>query len=127
MRSIEPKHALWGVLIAAALGGAIVGSYGVHDADPPRAVRLVVSLLLMVLVYLWYVLDARERKFKRSVALGGAVVLFSAIAVPYYLYRSRPRGQRAAALGGFVGLLLLAWAVAALSVALVSVVAANGG
>jgi hypothetical protein len=40
--------------------------------------------------------------------LGGAIVLFSLVAVPYYLYRSREAGRRKAAILRFVGLVLLA-------------------
>lgn len=94
----------FGVLL---IYGGIAGYYATYDRDPPRVIELLFIASTVVLLYLWYYFDAEEHHFKRTSLLGGCIVLFSIITVPYYLVRSRPRGQRLRALVKFFGLLLL--------------------
>ncbi|GAA0743428.1 hypothetical protein LRH25_06280 [Ideonella azotifigens] len=102
------KRALILFFIAVVVYGALGGYFASVNAPLPKPLELLFTIGLAVLVYVWYYLDAAERRYKRSVLLGGAVIVLSVVAVPYYLVRSRPKGQRIKALLGFVGFLVLA-------------------
>jgi hypothetical protein len=41
--------------------------------------------------------------------LSVAIIALTVLAVPYYLLRSRPRGQRLKAVGKYLGFALLVW------------------
>ena len=88
------RQALY-ILIALLLLSAVhSGVYGEDRASLSGAVGLALHALVLAFTYLWYYQDASERNFKRSTALGAAIVLFSVVSVPYYLIKSRPKGRR---------------------------------
>ena len=60
-----------------------------------------------VLIFFWYYYDALEHGYRRSRWLNISVIAFSAIFVPVYLFKSRAKGSRASALGGFALVVLL--------------------
>ena len=112
---MNPRRALACLIILMALYGCAAGYYGARELDVPKAIEWVTTLAFAVLTYVWYYLDAREIAYQRTVPLGGAVILFSVLAVPYYLIRSRPKGQRRKAMLRFFGfgLLMLLVSIAA--------------
>ena len=59
-----------------------------------------------VLTFAWYRFDSDIRGYKRSPLLNVSVVALGLFAVPYYLIRSRERGQRIKAILFFFGYLL---------------------
>lgn len=88
------RRALY-ILIALLLtSAAFAGLSGAERASLSRSIDLMLNALVLAFTYIWYYQDATERKFKRSISLGAAIVLFSAASVPYYLFKSRPRGER---------------------------------
>jgi len=58
------------------------------------------ALVTLSLVFVWFLLDARDRGYKASIALRAAMVILTVVALPYYLFRSRgfAGGLRALAL-----------------------------
>jgi len=123
---MKPKHALYGFFAVMAAYGALAGYYQSFGANPPRSLEFALTALTIVLLYVWYYLDAEERQYNRTALLGGAVILLSALAIPYYLVRSRPPGARVKALGKFLGLAVLSVVVTALA-AVPFGLFANGG
>jgi hypothetical protein len=91
--------------------GAVAGHYALVDRLPPRGFGPLFLLVTTALLYVWYYRDAAEQKFQRSARLGGAVILVSILAIPYYLWRSRPPGRRGRALLKFAGLFVLSFVV----------------
>jgi hypothetical protein len=114
-RSMNARKTLityWSVIV---LYGAVVGHFISQDLEPPRLLDFLFIVAVSVLVYLWYYFDATERRFTRSATLGGAVVLFTFLAVPYYLARSRPQGQRLRAVLKFAAAVVFSFVVLLLS------------
>jgi hypothetical protein len=108
---MNSRRALISFFTALALYGAVAGYYASVNADPPRPVELLFTVATVVSIYLWYYFDAAERSYRRSIAMGGAIIMFSLVAVPCYLARSRPSGARVKALVRFVGSVALALVV----------------
>jgi ABC-type uncharacterized transport system permease subunit len=107
-------------VVIVVLAGAFM--FGVADTYffsrgvvMPRTLELLLSLVVLVAGYLWYRQDAAARGYRTSMYLGGAIILFSLVAVPYYLYHSREAGLRQRAILRFVGLVLLAAVASALA------------
>jgi CDP-diglyceride synthetase len=110
------------LLYFAALSGmtSYLDARGI--AEPQWSV-IVTMLFSSLLVFWWYWADSTSRSFRRSPLLNVAVVAVAFIAVPYYLLRSREKGQRLKAISRMFGFLLLIVAavmVGALPAALVS-------
>ena len=75
------------------------------------------------MIFAWYLADTQQRGYTRTALLNIAIILVSVVAVPYYLLRSRPRGQRLKAITRMLGvfvLLLLAMLAGGLVVSLVA-------
>lgn len=93
-----PRHALMALCLLVLWMGA--------EAAWPRAqegVPLVMwdywfSFLFSFIGFVWFCRDRDARGYPRSRWLSVCMVGLGPLAVPYYLLRSRPRGQRAAAL-----------------------------
>jgi hypothetical protein len=69
------------------------------------------TLMSSFLCFFWYRLDSDARMYRRTALLNVGIVMFAVLAVPYYLVRSRPAGQKGRALlrlAGFSALLVLA-------------------
>jgi hypothetical protein len=110
------------LLYVAALSGmaSYLDTRGI--AEPQWSV-MVTSIAGSLLVFLWYWADSTSRSCRRSPLLNIAIVALGFFAVPYYLLRSRRRGQRLLAftkLFGFVLLMVVAVVIGALPVAIVS-------
>src|SRR5262245_52833099 len=63
------------------------------------------AILSVLLVFLWYRIDAEQRGYRRSSALNFAIVAFTLFGLPYYFFRSR--GWRAGAVATSVFLLVI--------------------
>jgi hypothetical protein len=120
---MKPKHILFLLLLyVAALSGMASYLDARRVAEPQWSV-VVTSLAGSLLVFWWYWADSTSRSYRRSPLLNVAVVAVGFLAVPYYLLRSRERGQRLFAMAkllGFVVLMVAALVVGALPVAVVS-------
>ena len=69
------------------------------------------TLMFSFLCFYWYRLDSEARMYRRTALLNVGIVMFAILAVPYYLVRSRPAGQKGRALlrlAGFCALLVVA-------------------
>ena len=95
-----------GLLLALALAAGL--------ADPRTMGQvshlvsdMVVELSFSFLAFYWYRLDSDARQYRRSLLLNAAVIGLGTVAVPYYLLRSRPWGQKGRAVLRAVGFMLL--------------------
>ncbi len=85
------------------------------ESQASKLLDLALLIATVVVGYLWYREDARERRYRGSALMGGGVILLSIVAVPIYLYRSRPEGARLKAILLFFGLVILSVVVTALA------------
>ena len=74
--------------------------------DRPNAVTLLGSIAILVIGFRWLTLDSAELDIKRPLWLNVGIVMAAAIFVPYYLYKTRPKGHRGPAIVAFFGLVL---------------------
>ncbi|WP_116807638.1 hypothetical protein [Steroidobacter cummioxidans] len=110
------------LLYIAALGGMAAFLDARRIAEPQWSV-IVTTMLGSLLVFWWYWADSVSRSYRRSPLLNVAIIAVGFLAVPYYLLRSRQRGQRLAAfakLVAFVLLMVVAVMIGAMPVAMVS-------
>jgi hypothetical protein len=100
---------LWAFAAVSFIAGA--NPVVAMSADMVRMIELGLVFAMVFLIFLWYRIDADERGFQRSLLLNVAIVMVAALAVPYYLIRSRgwQEGQLAVlkALVVFVGSIVL--------------------
>jgi hypothetical protein len=57
--------------------------------ESTRMIELMLVVAMVFLIFLWYRIDADQRGFQRSTLLNVGIVMIAAVAVPYYLIRSR--------------------------------------
>lgn len=87
--------------------------FGVVDArDTARHVdssgwAILCTLLFSFLSFCWYRLDSEARLYRRTALLNVGIVMLAVVAVPYYLVRSRPAGQKSRSLLRFAGFCVL--------------------
>lgn len=98
-------------LLSAALSPALAPMAGVA--------WLVLS---MAVPYVWFYKDAAERGFARTYPWSRGIILFSLVAVPLYLFKSRQPGQRLRAIAKALSVLLLSLFLPALSAELCALV-----
>ena len=94
-----------------------------HGMREPNWSVVGASVGFSVLIFWWYWVDSTLRSYRRSPLLNVAIVAAAFVAIPYYLLRSRQKGQRVVAVVrmlGFVALLVVALFIGALPVGLVS-------
>ena len=65
------------------------------------------TLMFSFLSFYWYRLDSEARLYRRTALLNVGIVMLAIVAVPYYLVRSRPAGQKGRALLRLAGFCLL--------------------
>jgi hypothetical protein len=97
------RPALFALLFIAVLGGAMAGFAASRHLAPPLAWGNTLDLLFGFLCFVWYCRDGDARSFNRSRWLSVAMVSVTLLAIPYYLWRSRPRGQRRRAIMRYLG------------------------
>ncbi len=107
---MNARLAQFTLLSIVFLYATLVGYLETHHDPLTKAIDLIFSVLMVAFTYLWYYIDATERHYKRTTMLGGAIILFSLLSVPYYLYKSRPPGQKVRAVMNFL-LVCVLWLV----------------
>ncbi|MVW59526.1 hypothetical protein GPY61_06255 [Massilia sp. NEAU-DD11] len=65
------------------------------------------TVLFSFLSFCWYRLDSDAHQYRRTALLNVGVVMLAIVAVPYYLVRSRPAGQKGRALLRLAGFCLV--------------------
>lgn len=105
--AMKSKHILIAFLAAFAVLGFVLSYLEARGIQEPMAIQLGSTLVISMLTFAWFWFDSEARSYKRSPFLNIAIVALGAFAVPYYLARSRPKGQRLKAIGSFVGFVLL--------------------
>ena len=98
------KPAILVLLVLSLIQGLMAATV---ESQGSKLLDFVLLLATVVVGYLWYREDARERRYRGSALMAGGVILVSIVAVPIYLYRSRPEGERLKAILLFFGLVIL--------------------
>lgn len=98
-----PRPALFALLFIAVMAGAMNGFAATRHAAQPPVWTHALDLMFSFLCFVWYCRDGDARSYIRSRWLNVAMVMFAMFTVPYYLWRSRPQGQRARAIMRYVG------------------------
>ena len=105
----KSKQATLTALVGASFVlGVVDASFGLPSTqDGMRLfVTLIGNIALLVLGFRWLNLDARELDIRRPTWLNVCIVLFAAIFVPYYLYKTRPQPRRLPAIAAFFALVI---------------------
>ncbi len=121
---MSSRVAITVVLILCTAFGILDGYFLIMNAVTPRAFDLLFGVVIMITAYTWYRRDAISRHHQASVFLGGAVILISPLAIPYYLARTRESGKKLKAVLAFVGLVVSCLVI---GIATTSIVSAVGG
>lgn len=102
------QTALIALVGASFVLGVVDASLGLPSAQD--GARLLVTLLgniaLLVLGFRWLHLDSSELDIRRPTWLNVCIVLFAAVFVPYYLYKTRPQERRVPAIAAFFALVV---------------------
>jgi amino acid transporter len=96
---------------------AVAGVVDAHDMAlhvQSNGWAVLSTLIFSYLSFYWYRLDSEARLYRRSRWLSVGVVMLAIVAVPYYLVRSRPAGQKRRALLRLAGFCVLLGAAGAL-------------
>lgn len=70
------------------------------------AVIAIPIIFISLIGFTWVHIDAIEHNYKKSPFLNISIIFFAALAVPYYIYRSRPNGAKAKTLAMYFLLIL---------------------
>jgi hypothetical protein len=92
------RHALAALYVVVLWMGAEAAWPHPHDGLPLVLWDYWFSFLFSFIGFLWFCRDRDARGYPRSRWLSVCMVGLGPLAVPYYLVRSRPRGERAKAL-----------------------------
>jgi len=101
------RRILIALLACMAMTGMLVVFLDAAGVDKPDAFHVGLAFLLTTLIFGWYWYDSEYRSYQRTTLLNIAVIAIAILAIPYYLLRSRPVGERLAAMGRFVGFIVL--------------------
>jgi len=63
------------------------------------------QIAVLVACFVWLECDSRQLDIRRPWWLNLGVIFLTSIFVPYYLYKTRPAGQRGGAIMAFLGIL----------------------
>jgi hypothetical protein len=110
---MTPKRILIALFLLMVADGAIEATYSAGGEEAPIGWSLALAVAFSFLCFVWYRHDSDARQYRRSRWLNSGMVVLTVFAMPYYLLRSRPRGQKLRALFkclGFAVLLVLATA-----------------
>lgn len=112
------KQILIAILAVMVLDGALDATYAANGLSQPLEWSVPITLCISFLGFLWYRIDSDERDYRRSAGLNIAMIFLAYVAMPYYLLRSRPRGQKLRALAKCLGFAVLMVLFAALGMLL---------
>lgn len=95
--------ALIALLGVSLLFGILDSVFGARSGDQAAQTTLMFASNISVLLigFRWLHLDALQLDIRRPNWLNVAIILMAAVFVPYYFYKTRPAGLRAAAIGRF--------------------------
>jgi hypothetical protein len=82
-----------------------VGVPAAMQAIEGSALNLVYQVATLLLCFAWLEMDSRELGIRRPWWLNLGVVFLTSIFVPYYLFKTRPPGQRGSAVLAYFGIL----------------------
>jgi hypothetical protein len=101
-KAIRPQTRVLALLpLAAFFFGCL--EYGpARGPEPGSVLSTIHAVSSLAIVGAWFLMDARARGYRASIALKAAMLVITVVALPYYLVRSR---------GAASGLKALAWAV----------------
>ncbi len=117
------QKALWTLIgVSLVLGVIDVGLGGSLSESARFTLALVGNVALLVIAFHWLNLDSRQLGIRRPTWLNIGIVLLLIVFVPYYLYKTRPAGQRGSVLLGFVAVLFACVFASAIGSALAAVV-----
>jgi hypothetical protein len=103
---MKPTHALIALVAVMAALSSVLSFLDTKGIAEPRWLQVGSTFVFSALTFAWFWLDSEFRSYKRSPFLSISVVALGFIAVPYYLIRSRPKGERGRAIGKFLGFCL---------------------
>lgn len=103
---MKTAHIL-GLLVAVTLVAGVVEARAMQLHVESNGWTVLSTLMFSFLSFYWYRLDSEARHYQRSRWLGIGIVMLAIVAVPYYLVRSRPAGQKGRALARLAGFCLL--------------------
>ncbi len=83
----QKAQLLWAFCVVSFVSGAHAASAAVTELA--KAIDLGLVFAMISLIFMWYRIDADQHGFKRSAFMNVSIVMVAAIAVPYYLIRSR--------------------------------------
>ena len=104
------RQTLFALLFITALTGVFGGHFMARHVSASLVSQFALELMFSFISFVWYCRDSDARGFVRSRWLSIAMVSVSFLAIPWYLWRSRPEGKKGRAILrylGFVVLLLL--------------------
>lgn len=115
---MSTRQTLATFLFLVAFMGAVSGRFMALEASEPALLVGVFEIAMGFLLFSWYYTDSNARAYPRSRWLSIAVVALAWLAIPYYLVRSRPAGQKGRALLRCLGFVVLSLCVAAVAAVL---------
>ena len=110
----QRRAILFVLFVLALLSGAIDGYRAINARPTSSPLDLIWAFAFGGASFAWYYFDALQVRFKRSKLLDVLVIALAFLAIPYYLFRSRPKGKRLRAVGlclGFIVILIVATVV----------------
>lgn len=120
---MKPNQILVLLLVYLAALSGMASYFDMRGTAEPQWSVMVTSIAGSLLLFWWYWADSTSRSYRRSPLLNVAIIAVGFLAVPYYLLRSRERGQRLLAFAkliGFVVLMIIAMAIGSLPAVLAS-------
>ncbi len=110
-QSTKAEQALVCFVLFAALTSGVGEYFRAHHVREPVWWQVITAVLGGVILFAWYYSDSESRGYPRSRWLNVGIVAFWPVAVPYYVIRSRPKGQKGKALLDCLGFFI--WVLAA--------------
>ncbi|MEO8011883.1 MAG: hypothetical protein ABI650_09590 [Dokdonella sp.] len=68
------------------------------------ALNWIYQLAILIACFLWLGIDSRQLEIRRPWWLNVGIVVLTSVFVPYYLYKTRPEGQRMQPILNFFGI-----------------------
>lgn len=107
---VRANQVLIALMLFFAVTGAITEYFASHFIREPSWWPVTSTITGVAIIFWWYYCDSEARSFSRSKWLNIGVVVLGAIAIPYYLVRSREKGQKIKAVFYFVSMAALCFA-----------------
>jgi len=111
---MKARQTLVALLVLIAFFSTVDAYLQANHIQRPGWWHVISTLSLSVLIFRWYYFDSEVRSFPRSKWLNIAVFALALLAIPYYLVRSREKGQKLKAVLRLVGFCALSLVSASL-------------